>query len=454
MSRAPGVLVTDGHTNPALACVRSLGRAGFNIYVASHYRRRPLAAWSRHSRDWFWLGDQTTDAYAALRTWASERGVQIVLPITEAACLLCNAERGAWQAAGITVGCGPDAMLLQAFDKARTLEIAARCGLASPETRAPDSLEGYQAAASELGFPCLVKPRFSNPIYGTSILPDLGVAYVDNAAGLEAAVSPRRQLQYWPLLQRCVPGEGKGVFALCDHGRPVAWFEHQRLRDVRPSGSGSSLRRSAPLDPTLRAASEKLLGAMEWHGPAMVEFRDDGKNPPWLMEVNGRFWGSLELAITAGVDFPLLWVRLLQGEAVQASHHYALGVTVRWLWGDVKRLLHILRGRPPGYTGKFASAWQGLRDLLGAQPAGTRIETWHRGDPWPAVGEWAQGIHELIREWRGRNRLPASVDGRHPTLPNAPAEERDGDRRDPTNAGPRRARRRTDSYEDAPWRST
>ena len=56
MSRAPGVLVTDGHTNPALACVRSLGRAGFNIYVASHYRRRPLAAWSRHSRDWFWLG--------------------------------------------------------------------------------------------------------------------------------------------------------------------------------------------------------------------------------------------------------------------------------------------------------------------------------------------------------------------------------------------------------------
>ena len=413
MSRPGRVLVTDGHTNVALACVRSLGRAGFEVYVSSHYRRRPLAAWSRYSRGWFHLADQTTREYAGLRAWASGLGVQIVLPITEAACLLCNAERSAWEAAGITLGCGPDAMLLQAFDKARTLEIAARCGLACPDTRRPDSLDGYRDAARELGFPCLVKPRSSNPRMGAIVLPDEGVGYVDAPSGLEAAVSPRRQEKNWPLLQRCIPGVGKGVFALCDHGRPVAWFAHERLRDVRPSGSGSSLRRSTPLDPELRAASEKLLRAMEWHGPAMVEFRDDGVNPPWLMEVNGRFWGSLELAIAAGVDFPLLWVRILQGETLEPRDDYALGVTMRWVWGDVKRLIHILRGAPPGYTGKFPSAWQGLRDLFGAQPAGTRNETWNRADPWPAVGEWMQGIPELIGHWRRRNRLPASADSRH-----------------------------------------
>ena len=39
------VLVLDAHTNQALACVRSLGRAGHEVFVASH-RALPLAAWS------------------------------------------------------------------------------------------------------------------------------------------------------------------------------------------------------------------------------------------------------------------------------------------------------------------------------------------------------------------------------------------------------------------------
>jgi predicted ATP-grasp superfamily ATP-dependent carboligase len=439
MSRPARVLVTDGHSNVALACVRSLGRAGYEVVVVSHYRWRPLAAWSRHCRDWFRLPDQTTDGYAAARAWAIRHGVEIVLPITEAACLLCNAERDAWEAAGITVGCGPDAMLLQAFDKARTLEIARRCGLACPDTRSPDSLDGYRAAARELGYPCLVKPRSSNPRMGAIVLPDRGVAYVDDPSTLVAAVAPRRQERSWPLLQQCIPGAGKGVFALCDHGRPVAWFAHERLRDVRPSGSGSSLRRSIALDPGLRAASEKLLRAMQWHGPAMVEFRDDGVNPPWLMEVNGRFWGSLELSIAAGVDFPLLWMRILQGETVEPCDDYALGVTLRWLWGDVKRLIHIVRGPPAGYTGTFPSVRQGLRDLLGPQPPGTRIETWSRADPWPALGEWVQGIPELIGLWRQRNDLRVTASGDRPTPDGKSRRNGAGRHPHPSNNVPRRA---------------
>jgi predicted ATP-grasp superfamily ATP-dependent carboligase len=414
------VLVTDGHTNQALACVRSLGRAGFDVYVASHFRW-PLASWSRHCRASFLLPDQTTEAYAALRAWAGTQGIEIVMPITEAACFLCNAERGAWFADGMILGCGPDDQLLRAFDKARAVDIATRCGVTVPESRTADSLEGYQAAAAELGYPCVVKPRFSNPWHRQTILPDLGVAYVDGPAALDAAVASRRQLDYWPLLQRYVPGAGRGVFALCNRGEPVGWFAHQRLRDVRPTGSGSSLRRSAPLDPRLQAASERLLRAMQWHGPAMVEFRDDGVHTPWLMEVNGRFWGSLQLAIAAGVDFPLLWARLLRGDAIAPQDGYQIGVTLRWLWGDLKRFGHILRGRPSGYTGAFPSVWQGLRELLGPTPRGTKLETWDRTDPWPSIGQGVQGVLELL-EWRHQNnhREPASV----AAIPAPPAEAR------------------------------
>ncbi len=399
------VLVTDGHTRQALAIVRSLGQAGYDVWVASHYRR-PIAAWSRHCRGWFHLPAEDTRAYGALRAWAARRHIGIVLPLTEAACSLCNAHRERWEAAGCTLGCGPDAMLLQAFDKGRTFEIAARCALPVPETWAPVTLEGYHAAAQVAGYPCVVKPRFSNARHGDTVLPDLGVAYVDGPAALEEAVLARRQGEHWPLLQTWVAGTGRGVFALCDHGTPVAWFAHQRLRDVRPTGSGSSLRRSVPLDPTLRAGAERLLRAMAWHGPVMLEFRDDGVHPPRLMEVNGRFWGSLQLAIASGVDFPLLWVRLLRGEAVSPTESFRAGVTLRWWWGDMKRLGYILHGRPAGFTGTFPSAWQGLRELFGRQPPGTKLEAWDRGDPWPAVGEFLQGIREVLAWRRQRTATP------------------------------------------------
>ena len=139
----------------------------------------------------------------------------------------------------------------------------------------------------------------------------------------------------------------------------------------------------------------------------MVEFRDDGIGEPCLMEVNGRFWNSLQLAIDAGVDFPRLWVSVLKGERVEQVSDYAEGVTLRWLWGDVKRLLHIFKGRPAGFTGAYPTRWQGLRELFGAQPEGTQLEIRRAGDAWPALGEWVQGGRELLalderrRQWRG-----------------------------------------------------
>ena len=400
------ILVMDGQTIQALACVRSLGRTGRAVFVASH-QRAPLAAWSRYCRGHFRMRGQTLPALAPLRAWARGRGISLVLPLTERACLLCNAERGEWEAMGITVGCGPDSMLFHAFDKARTLELAAASGVSFPPTRVPDSLDACRSAAEAVGYPCVVKQRFSNAWDGSTFLPTVGPAYVGDPGEFDAAILPRKQGQYWPIVQAYVPGQGKGIFALCDRGRTVAWFAHERLRDVRPTGSGSSLRRSVALDPRLQAPAERLLARLEWHGPAMVEFRDDGVHAPALMEVNGRFWGSLQLAIAAGTDFPALWVRILGGEDIAPSGGYREQVTLRWLWGDVKRFLYILQGPPRGYPGAYPSRWQGLKELLGRQPAGTRIETWDVRDPWPALGEWVQGIRDLPTAWG-----PAEASGR------------------------------------------
>lgn len=392
---AERVLLLDGQTTQALACARSLGRAGATVFVAST-RRKPLAGWSRYCTRQVRLTDESIGSFARLRRIAAALGTTLVLPMVERSCFLLNLERDRWQQDGITVGTPGAAILEQAFDKALTMRQAEQCGVLIPETRIPSALAECDGIASELGLPCVVKARFSNAWTGTRFLRDTGTSYVRTRDELKTAVLRHRQGEHWPIVQRFVPGCGKGVFTVAQDGESLAWFAHERLRDVRPTGSGSSLRRAATLDPRLQRPAARLLREMRWDGPAMVEFRDDGEHEPYLMEVNGRFWGSLQLAIAADVDFPRLWLAALRKEATPVLLQYRTDVTLRWLWGDAKRLLFVMAGRPAGFPGAFPSRSQGLREVLGAQPPGTRSETWDRTDPWPALGEWVQGIGDLL----------------------------------------------------------
>lgn len=389
------VLVLDGQTTPALACVRSLGRADYGVFVAST-SGSPLAAWSRYCRGHFRIPSETLDGFAALRSWAQNQGVHVALPMSEISCWLCDLGRSQWEQVGIVVGCAPREVLARAFDKWAAIQTAMQCGIAVPATQFPNSLEESRRAAEDVGFPCVVKPRFSHAWSGSQFLPNLGTSYCQAPSEVESAVLSRKQAEHWPLIQAFVSGRGKGVFALRAAGRVVAWFAHERLREMHPEGSGSTLRRSIALDPCLRQQTERFLERVDWTGPAMIEFKSDGTNAPWFMEINGRFWNSLQLAIDAGVDFPLLWMRVLEGEAVDPLSEYETGVVLRYLWGDVRRFIRILGGPRRGYSGPFPSVWQGAKELFGRQPRGTRLEILRMNDPWPAFGEWAQRIHRRL----------------------------------------------------------
>lgn len=66
MESLPRILVLDAHSNPALACVRSLGRAGYYVLAASPMRL-PLAWWSRHCRSGLQCEGPTLPAFRQIR---------------------------------------------------------------------------------------------------------------------------------------------------------------------------------------------------------------------------------------------------------------------------------------------------------------------------------------------------------------------------------------------------
>jgi predicted ATP-grasp superfamily ATP-dependent carboligase len=175
-----------------------------------------------------------------------------------------------------------------------------------------------------------------------------------------------------------------------NRGRLRAAFAHRRLREKPPSGGVSVLSESVALDPQLLAQSERILEALKWHGVAMVEFKRDSRDGvPKLLEINGRFWGSLQLAVDAGVDFPALLYRLAVEGDVEPVFDYEVGVRLRWWLGSVDWLL--LRSRE---TGRLRA----VREFLRPVGRRTRGEVLRRDDPVPAALEVSQ---YLGAAWRG-----------------------------------------------------
>jgi len=75
----------------------------------------------------------------------------------------------------------------------------------------------------------------------------------------------------------------------------------------------------------------------------MVEFKVTAAGLPYVIEVNGRFWGSLQLAVDCGIDFPLFNYLLASSRPFNAPESYPIGRRSRWLLGDLDHLYLVLR---------------------------------------------------------------------------------------------------------------
>lgn len=390
------VLVTDGEQRAALAVVRSLGRAGYRPFVCS-VSGRSLAGSSRFAVGETAVPDPLREPARfgeALLELARQRSARLVLPSTDAALLALLPLQERFASAKLPfVDSG---RFRRISDKALLLATAPEVGIAVPrQCPAPDRQAAEAAVKGGLAYPLVLKPaRSVGESAGRRV--KLGVRHVLHPSGLAAVLDALPDAAYPLLLQERVVGPGVGVFLLIWNGEVKAAFSHRRIREKPPSGGVSVYRESIPLDPELLARSRALLDRFGWQGVAMIEYKlDEASGTPYLMEVNGRFWGSLQLAVDAGIDFPALLAGLALGDDPEPVMSYRAGVRSRWWLGDVDHLLARLRrsaeelALAPGTPGR----WRALADFLTLRGS-DRNEILRRDDPGPffhELGQWLRG---------------------------------------------------------------
>ena len=107
-------------------------------------------------------------------------------------------------------------------------------------------------------------------------------------------------------------GQGVGVEFLLHRGEPLLEFQHVRLHEPL-HGGGSYYRKGVAVTPALREAALAVLGPLKYTGVCMAEFKVDPATGDWVfIEINGRFWGSLPLAVASGADFSTRSFRTLR----------------------------------------------------------------------------------------------------------------------------------------------
>lgn len=388
------VLITDGDERAALAATRSLIAAGHRVVVAGA-ATRTLAGVSRHARSVRIAADPLREpaAYASeLVRCALTFGANVLLPISDAS-VEALLEHRSLLPAELLLPFPTLSSYHAASDKIRMMECAQRAGLDVPESVLFASAERANDDVGEVSnsiFPAVVKPHRSVVTAGGGRRIKCGVAFVANAEELRTALNDLPPGAFPVLVQRRIRGPGEGMFALRWNGDIVATFGHRRLREKPPAGGVSVFRESIAIDPALLAAGTRMLEELQWQGVAMIECKLDlatGRHV--LMEINGRLWGSLQLAIDAGVDFPALMVECAAGSIPGANTPYTCGVRSRWFWGDVDHLYMRLTksARTLHLDGAFPSRLAVIRDFLTVRPRRDRGEIWRLNDPAPALLE-------------------------------------------------------------------
>lgn len=346
MTKLPAAIVLGVDTPIGLTIMRELGDRGVPVHAVGR-SDRAIGRASRYCTSFF-----RRPSEAELADWLPQ-----IIATTKAAALLAVSESDLVTLAALPPvidGCqilSPRASPLNlVLDKRQTLDRAAKLGFDVPATWVPKADEDFERRAGGLTYPVVLKwadPTHITPLLERHLIPFAKAEFAASASELLGILARYRPLAAWPLVQSYCPGVGLGQMLFMAHGQGILKFQHRRLHEWPPEGGVSTLCCAEPLHRHAKQmqCSEDLLAAIGWEGPAMVEYRYDTSNDRyWLMEINGRFWGSLPLAWHCGAHFAWeAYRRAVSPQSEQAPLPRS-NLQARYMIPETRRLLGMLRG--------------------------------------------------------------------------------------------------------------
>jgi predicted ATP-grasp superfamily ATP-dependent carboligase len=372
------ILILDGDHKNALAILRHLGiKKRYKLHVVS-YQKASICFFSRYAASRTILPNpkKNPDSFVqGLIGMLQNKSYDVLLPVSYIAYQLCALHKEEiWKYTKLAIADYEHISL--ASSKIETYCLARELQIPYPafyEIKNQEELKDLP-----IRFPCVVKAAFEA---GKNI-----VEYaVDRLDLIEKYARVCRENKFdaqLPIVQEYISGEGVGFFAFYQHGVCKRFFMHRRVREYPVSG-GASVCAESWYHPTVFEYGKRVLDHLGWQGVAMVEFKQDSRTGLYnLMEINAKFWGSLDLALAAGVDFPEYLIQDAMGVNLAPEGKTYRDITYQWVLNG--ELFHVIE--------KPSHLWGAIRDLFKSKK-----DIWLR-DPGPIVFQFAYLFVHLYKK--------------------------------------------------------
>lgn len=348
-------IITDTKYRMSLSLIRDLSENGIDI-VACGGEKRPFAFLSKGVKRRVVLPDPKTDPelyterLLGLCSEIREKDGQkpVLLPVGAATlALMTDAARRFTE---VSLCALPIFEALEvANDKAQLAALATEAGVPVPESYQPEDENDF----FKYEYPLVVKPVFGEK-QGLSAAQRYVIARTP-----QQAQQAYRQFTFDgapPVVQKYLEGGGYGYSVIADRGEIINAICHKRLREYPISGGPSTC--CVTVDGGfLKKYAESLIKALNFTGPAMIEFKMDKQGHPYLLEINPRLWGTFPLTRVAGSSMAYDWFAVaarIEPKRIPPT----MGKRMYYLPSDLRRGLSCLK------SGQASQCLTSFRELF------------------------------------------------------------------------------------------
>jgi predicted ATP-grasp superfamily ATP-dependent carboligase len=289
------------------------------------------------------VSDPETDPdtfISELHSIVNNTDADVLLPVKAADTVVVSRHQNEFESTVVATDSFENIRL--AHNKERAIRHAEKNGVPVPETYCPTTEAELHQIATDIEYPTVIKLRKTSAA--------IGLRYVHSSEELLSTYSHNGSqgmaVDYSrPLIQEFVSGTIHDVCVLLEDGEIKTALTQERVRMFPASGGAGVVDKTTDRKDLIQY-TKKLLSPLDWNGIAQVEFiEDETTADPKLIEINPKVWGTTELSIAAGVNFPEQLIDLHIGRPIpSAVSDYEQGLYFIWYEGGLLGNLYESRG--------------------------------------------------------------------------------------------------------------
>ena len=303
------VLIPDGNSTWALNVINCLSQnTDYKLFVLSD-KKRTATKYSKHTAYYKYYKKTSDKAWLDIISKEIEnQNISVIVPIAEEEFRFWILNQ---QLLPNTVKVIPLPQINNfeaAINKHQLSHFLNKHNLSHPKYNRFENFDAYSKESLELNFPIIIKPLHEK---GGD-----GIEKFENKQALDLYLNKHSKSDEL-FFQEYIEGYDIDCSVLCLDGN-ISKYTIQKGKLEGDNSFAPQLCFDFFKNDALLDVVTQLMKALQWSGVAHIDLRYDEKaNDYKIIEVNARFWGSVEGSKFAGINFPDLAIQLALNNAIE-----------------------------------------------------------------------------------------------------------------------------------------